>query len=123
MWCAYETILVVEVAGAEISWMEPRDLPFGAALNVARGTKSGIACRHPCGGGEEPIKGMYTRKAVCKEELPIDNDRQVGASTDHAVAIVRPSSCKTVPYSNCLASCSGADGPLVWVSSSSSTFS
>ena len=30
---------------------------------------------------------------------------------------------KSGPYSNCLASCSGADGPLVWASSSSATFS
>jgi hypothetical protein len=54
-----ETILLVEVAGLGISWMEPLDLPFGAATNVARDSKSGIAFRHPCGGGEEPIKGIF----------------------------------------------------------------
>jgi hypothetical protein len=51
---------VVEVADLGISSMEPRDLPFDVAVNVARDTKSGIVCRHPCGGGDEPIKGVYS---------------------------------------------------------------
>ena len=55
-----ETILLVEVADLGISWMEPCDLPFGAAVNVARDSKSGIVFRHPCGGGYEPIKGIYS---------------------------------------------------------------
>ena len=54
-----ETILLVEAADLGISWMEPRDMPFDAAADVARGTKPGIAFRHPCGGGEEPIQGIF----------------------------------------------------------------
>ena len=55
------TIMVVEAADSGISWMEPRDMPFAvAAKGVVRGAKSGIACRHPCGGGDEPIEGIYS---------------------------------------------------------------
>ena len=54
------TILLVEVAHSGISWMEPRDLPFAvAAEGVNNVGKPGITCRHPCGGGDEPIKGVY----------------------------------------------------------------
>lgn len=55
------TILVLEATGYGISWMEPRNLPFAdAAVGVTKGRgKPGLICRHPCGGGEEPIKGVY----------------------------------------------------------------
>jgi hypothetical protein len=60
------TILVVEAAGYGISWMEPRDMPFDdATVGVAKGRgKAGITCRHPCGGGDQSIKGVYEGKAV-----------------------------------------------------------
>jgi hypothetical protein len=55
------TILVVEAAGSGISWMEPRDLAFSAAAKgVARGARSGIVCCHPCGGGAEMVRGVYS---------------------------------------------------------------
>jgi hypothetical protein len=54
------TILLVEVADSGISWMEPRDLPFGvAAQGVAKGVEAGLVGRHPCGGGDEPFQGVY----------------------------------------------------------------
>jgi hypothetical protein len=54
-------ILVVEATGYEVSWMEPRDMPFAdAAVGVMKGYgKPGLICRHPCGGGQEPISGVY----------------------------------------------------------------
>jgi hypothetical protein len=52
--------VVVEVENSGISWMEPRDLPLAVAVKgVNKGGKSGITCRHPCGGGDEPISGVY----------------------------------------------------------------
>lgn len=55
------TILVVETADLGISWMEPRDLPFAAAVKgVTSRPRSGIACRHPCGGGDERFEGVYS---------------------------------------------------------------
>ena len=54
------TIAVVEVANSGISWMEPRDLPLAvAARGVHKGATTGIAGRHPCGGGDEPVAGVY----------------------------------------------------------------
>jgi hypothetical protein len=55
-------ILVVEATGYEVSWMEPRDMPFAdAAAGVMKGYDGtpGLICRHPCGGGDEPISGVY----------------------------------------------------------------
>jgi hypothetical protein len=54
------TILVAEMAQSGISWMEPRDLPVAvAAKGVAKAGGSGMVCCHACGGGDEPIKGVY----------------------------------------------------------------
>jgi hypothetical protein len=56
------TVLVAEAGGHGISWMEPRDLTFAdAAAGVTRGEeKAGLVARHFCGGGEEPIEGVYS---------------------------------------------------------------
>ncbi|HEV7999721.1 MAG TPA: DUF1559 domain-containing protein [Planctomycetaceae bacterium] len=59
-------ILVVEATGYEVSWMEPRDMPFAdAAAGVVKECEGtpGLICRHPCGGGEEPISGVYYGRA------------------------------------------------------------
>ena len=56
------TILVVEATGYDVSWMEPRDMPFAdAAVGVNRRStgKPGLICRHPCGGSNELISGVY----------------------------------------------------------------
>ena len=56
------TILVAEAGGYGISWMEPRDLSLAeAAVGVTRGRgKAGLVCRHFCGGGDEPVQGVYS---------------------------------------------------------------
>jgi hypothetical protein len=54
-------ILVVEATGYKVSWMEPRDMPLAdAAVGVTKEqSKPGLICRHPCGGSNELISGVY----------------------------------------------------------------